>query len=110
MASVSVRDKVELEPRASSEEIDYLLGYLNHYLELPVGPKDVLSCFAGLRPLVGTAGRGKTSRISRDYYLATAFSGLITLAGGKWTTYRAMGEATVDQAEQVGQLKNQPCR
>jgi glycerol-3-phosphate dehydrogenase len=106
----SARDKMELEPRASSEDIDYLLGYLNHYLEKPVGRKDVLSCFAGLRPLMGTAGGGKTSRISRDYQLATADSGLITLAGGKWTTYRAMGEATVNQAEAVGHLKNQPSR
>ena len=106
----SARDKMELEPRASSEEIDYLLGYLNHYLEKPVGLEDVLSCFAGLRPLVGTAGGGKPSRISRDYQLATADSGLITLAGGKWTTYRAMGEATVNQAEAVGHLKNQPSR
>jgi glycerol-3-phosphate dehydrogenase len=106
----SARDKPELEPRASREEIDYLLEYLDQYLEQPVGREDVLSCFAGLRPLVGTAGGGKTSRLSRDYHLATATSRLITLAGGKWTTYRAMGEATVNQVEVVGHLKNQPTR
>ena len=106
----TARDKPELEPRASREEIDYLLEYLDHYLEQPVGREDVLSCFAGLRPLVGTAGDRKTSRISRDYHLATAASGLITLAGGKWTTYRAMGEATVDKAEAVGHLKNRSSR
>ena len=106
----TARDKPELEPRASREEIDYLLEYLDHYLEQPVGREDVLSCFAGLRPLVGTADGGKTSRISRDYHLAIAASGLITLAGGKWTTYRAMGETAVDQAERVGHLKNQPSR
>jgi glycerol-3-phosphate dehydrogenase len=106
----SARDKVELEPRASSEEINYLLGYLNHYLEQPVGPGDVLSCFAGLRPLVGTSDDGKTSRISRDYHLATTTSGLITLAGGKWTTYRAMGEAAVDKAAAVGHLKYRSSR
>ena len=95
----------ELEPRPTSTEIEYLLGYLNRYLTQPVEKKDILSTFAGLRPLIGDAGDGHTSRISRDYHLQTSSTGLITLAGGKWTAYRAMGEAAINEAEKVGDLE-----
>ena len=105
----TARDQPELEPRASSGEIGYLLGYLNRYLDQPVGREDILSTFAGLRPLVAGSESSKiTSRLSRDYHLQTSRSGLVTLAGGKWTTYRAMGEAAIDEAERVGDIDPQP--
>ena len=101
----SVRDQPQLEPLPAAYEIEYLLEYLNRYLAQSVEPKDILSTFAGLRPLIGGPGSGHTSRISRDYHLRTSKTGLITLAGGKWTTYRAMGEAAIDEAERVGNLE-----
>ena len=99
-------DSPEPEPRSTSTEIEYLLGYLNRYLTQPVEKKDILSTFAGLRPLIGGRGDEHTSRISRDYHLQTSSTGLITLAGGKWSTYRAMGEAAINQAEKVGDLES----
>ena len=101
----TARVQPELEPRPAAYEIEYLLEYLNRYLAQSVEPKDILSTFAGLRPLVGGYSSGHTSRISRDYHLQTSNTALITLAGGKWTTYRAMGEAAIDEAEGVGNLE-----
>jgi glycerol-3-phosphate dehydrogenase len=65
---------------------------------------DVLSVFAGLRPLVRPAEARSTAAISRDHHLSISEAGLITITGGKWTTYRKMGEDTVDQAATVAGL------
>jgi glycerol-3-phosphate dehydrogenase len=92
------------EPQCTAADIEYLLGALNAWLTKPVGRQEVLGAWAGLRPLVGgsTPGeespRGKTADLSRRHNVRVAPSGLVTIVGGKLTTYRAMAEDTVDEA------------
>ncbi len=94
-------NEVSLEPRALDEEIDFLLTHCDRYLTGTPKAEDVLSVFAGLRPLV-SAGKGKnTAAISRDHTLIIDPSGLVTITGGKWTTYRKMAEDTIDEAAVV---------
>ncbi len=94
-----------LEPRPLPEEIEFLLHHAARYLTGAPGPEDVLSCFAGLRPLVrGNRAAAKTAALSRDHTLLVSPAGLVTLAGGKWTTYRRMGEDTIDHAAMVADL------
>lgn len=89
-----------VEPRALDEERDFLLAHISQYLA-PVAAADVLSIYAGLRPLVKTGGGGgSTAALSRDHTIVRSASGLLTITGGKWTTYRKMGQAVIDQAEQ----------
>ena len=98
-----------LEPRPLPEEIEFLLHHAARYLTEDPGPADVLSCFAGLRPLVrGNRAAAKTATLSRDHTLLVSPSGLVTLAGGKWTTYRRMGEDTIDHAAMVADLDERP--
>jgi glycerol-3-phosphate dehydrogenase len=102
--------KVSLEPKPLKEEIAFLLKYAARYLTKDPTAEDVLSVFAGLRPLV-KAGKGKkTAALSRDHTILIAPSGLITIAGGKWTTYRKMAEDVIDKAQVVGGLPKNPCR
>jgi glycerol-3-phosphate dehydrogenase len=99
-----------LEPRPLPEEVDFLLTHIARYLTQDPRPADVLSCFAGLRPLVrGGRAAEKTAALSRDHTLLVSPSGLITITGGKWTTYRRMGEDAVDQAILVAGLDERPC-
>jgi glycerol-3-phosphate dehydrogenase len=98
-----------LEPRPMKEELDFLLGHAARYLSKDPQPSDVLSVFAGLRPLV-RAGEGRaTKALSRDHTIHITPSGLITIAGGKWTTYRKMAEDAIDQAASLGGLEMRPC-
>lgn len=97
-------DEPSLEPYPSSEEIDYLLEYARKYLTGNPGRSDIRSTFAGIRPLVAADTEDHTADISRDHTLIAAPSGLVTITGGKWTTYRLMGEDTVDMAEKVCSL------
>ena len=98
-----------LEPRPFPEEIDFLLTHAVRYLTKDPTPADVLSVFAGLRPLVSTGDTEDTAEISRDHTLHIARSGLVTITGGKWTTYRKMAEDTIDQAAVVAHLDERPC-
>lgn len=97
-------EKASLEPRAKDEEIDFLLTHAARYLTKDPEAKDVLSVFAGIRPLVSRSGSNDTSSISRDHTLLIDPSGLVTITGGKWTTYRKMAEDTVDEAAVVAGL------
>ena len=98
-----------LEPRPLPEEIDFLLTHAARYLTQDPRPADVLSCFAGLRPLVRGRTAEKTAALSRDHTLLVSPSGLITITGGKWTTYRRMGEDAIDKAALVAGLDERPC-
>lgn len=98
-----------LEPRPLPEEIAFLLGHTARYLSLDPTPDDVLSTYVGLRPLVKRGAGGSTAALSREHTLITAPSGLITITGGKWTTYRHMAEDTVNAARKVGALTAAPC-
>jgi glycerol-3-phosphate dehydrogenase len=98
-----------LEPRPFPEEIDFLLTHAVRYLTKDPTPADVLSVFAGLRPLVSAGDTEDTAELSRDHTLHIARSGLVTITGGKWTTYRKMAEDTIDQAAVVAHLDERPC-
>lgn len=97
-------DEPSLEPRAKDEEINFLLTHAARYLTNDPEPDDVLSVFAGIRPLVSRDGSGDTASISRDHTLLIDPSGLVTITGGKWTTYRKMAEDTIDEAAVVAGL------
>jgi glycerol-3-phosphate dehydrogenase len=103
-------DKLVLEPRPLKQELDFLFTHAAKYLDKDPRPSDVLSAFAGLRPLVKTTGKGSTAALSRDHHISVSQSGLVTIAGGKWTTFRKMGEDTVDHAEVVAGVQHRPCR
>ncbi|MBN1293270.1 MAG: glycerol-3-phosphate dehydrogenase/oxidase [Candidatus Latescibacteria bacterium] len=102
-----VRD-ISLEPRALDEEIEFLLSNAARYLIKDPQRSDVLSIYAGLRPLVGSGDEANTASISRDHVLHISRSGLITITGGKWTTYRKMAQDTIDHASVVAQLDAVP--
>jgi glycerol-3-phosphate dehydrogenase len=97
----------ETEPRASDEEIAYILFTLSGYLTRPLSDSDVLSAWAGLRPLVRKSGT-QTARLSREHIIEVSRSGLVTIAGGKWTTYRRMAQDAVDAAAQRAGLPRVP--
>jgi glycerol-3-phosphate dehydrogenase len=69
----------------------------------------VLSVFAGLRPLAATKNKNSTKELSRGHKLMVSDSGLITLTGGKWTTYRRMAEDAIDRVIKIGKLPASPC-
>jgi len=104
--------RTEPEPRASRDELAFLLAHAARYLAADPTPADVLSVFAGLRPLL-SADQGGTARgtasLSREHAVVVAGSGLVTVTGGKWTTYRRMAEDAVDRAARVGGLPERPC-
>ncbi len=102
-------DDAVLEPRALEEEIDFLLSHARRYMERDPKRSDVRSVFAGLRPLVSADEDGDTSEISREHAIRVSESGLLTIAGGKWTTYRKMAEDTVDVALTLGDMETRPC-
>jgi len=99
---------VSLEPRPLQEEIDFILTQSARYLVRPPTRADVLSAFAGLRPLVRSDDGGDTSSLSREHAILISGSGLVTITGGKWTIYRKMGEDTIDQAAAVAGLEERP--
>jgi glycerol-3-phosphate dehydrogenase len=95
----------QLEPKALEEEVGFILESAAAYLTRIPTRKDVLSVFAGLRPLAAPQNdKQKTKEISRSHKLIVSDSGLITITGGKWTTYRRMAEDTVNQAIRTGEL------
>jgi glycerol-3-phosphate dehydrogenase len=98
-----------LEPRALPEEIDFLLAHAARYLSRDPTPHDVLSIYAGLRPLVKAREGTLTSALARDHTLLVSPAGLVTITGGKWTTYRRMAADTVSHAAEVAGLPARPC-
>ncbi len=106
---VSGKDPAALaEPVALDEEIDFILDQISRYLEHRPTRKDIRSVFAGLRPLVKASSK-KTAELSRDHLINISASGLITVTGGKWTTYRRMAEDVVNSAIRNGKLPDRPC-
>ncbi|KAJ7460903.1 FAD dependent oxidoreductase-domain-containing protein [Mycena galericulata] len=95
--------EVEREPRAQEEEIRWVLEEVRRYLspDIKVRRGDVLSAWSGLRPLVRNPDAASTEGLVRNHMIHVSESGLLTIAGGKWTTYRAMAEETVDKAVKV---------
>jgi glycerol-3-phosphate dehydrogenase len=102
-------DHATLEPIPFDHEIDFILDTASQYLSRRPQRSDILSVFAGIRPLVKSAEGTSTASLSRDHSISISNSGLLTIAGGKWTTYRKMAEDCVDQAATLGKLDERPC-
>ena len=98
-----------LEPSALDVEIDFILETAGEYLEKRPGRADILAVFTGIRPLVKTGGAAKTAALPRDHTIHVARSGLVTITGGKWTTYRKMAEDAVDRAAGLAGLDKRRC-
>ena len=96
-----------LEPHALLKEREFLIDHIRRFLGATLEPTDVLSMWSGLRPLVREGG-GSSSKLSRDHKVLISKSGLITVTGGKWTTYRRMGEDAIDKAASQGGLAASP--
>lgn len=104
------RTDLPLEPRPLAGEIDFILETAGRYLARPPRREDVRSAFAGLRPLIGSREGGTTAALSREHLIQVSRQGLVSVAGGKWTTYRRMGEQIVDAAISIDGLPPRPCR
>lgn len=101
----------DLEPKPLQAEVDYLLEHFQDYFSKPLRPEDVKSSFAGLRPLVKPKQEaGATSKISREHRVVVSQAGLISILGGKWTTFRKMAQDVVESAMEVGDLAKSPSR
>jgi glycerol-3-phosphate dehydrogenase len=98
-----------LEPQALDSEVAFILETAALYLHKAPTRGDVLSVFAGIRPLVRIGDSRITAALSRDHTIHIDRSGLLTTTGGKWTTYRHMAEETVDQAAEFARLSEKPC-
>ena len=99
----------QLEPKPQDEEVEFLLTHIARYLTKDPTKQDIKSIFVGLRPLVKEGTEDDTAAISREHVINISRSGLISIAGGKWTTYRKMAEETLDQAILLGNLTDKPC-
>ncbi|MBW1869942.1 MAG: glycerol-3-phosphate dehydrogenase/oxidase [Deltaproteobacteria bacterium] len=99
-----------LEPKPFSHEVEFLLSHAAKYLSKNPIKDDILSVFAGIRPLIRSDTSHETSSLSRDHHITISASGLVTIAGGKWTTYRKMGEDVVGKAIAVAGLDERPSR
>ena len=102
-------DSAILEPEVLDAEIDFILKTAGKYLTLMPTRDDIQSMFAGIRPLVGRGDVKNTASVSRGHEMFVDGSGLITITGGKWTTYRRMAEDAVNKAATVGRLKSAKC-
>jgi glycerol-3-phosphate dehydrogenase len=101
---------VSLDPIPKEEEIEFILGTAGQYLVKAPRRADVLSMFAGIRPLVGGGSYfNNTASLSRDHTIHIDRSGLLTITGGKWTTYRFMAEDCVNHASTLAKLEERPC-
>jgi glycerol-3-phosphate dehydrogenase len=101
---------ISLEPRPLEQEVEFILRTANRYLVKKPSSSDIRSMFAGLRPLVKKDASSSTKALSRDHVIRISSSGLITITGGKWTTYRKMGEDVIDQAQAVASLLESPSK
>ena len=95
----------EYEPRPLEAELNFLVEHAGRYLTKDPTRDDVLSVYAGLRPLVKHGEDGNTAALSRDHTILLSRTGLVTIVGGKWTTYRKMGEEVIDKAAKVAGLE-----
>jgi glycerol-3-phosphate dehydrogenase len=100
--------KAEYEPKPLEAELGFLMEHASRYLTRDPKPEDVLAVYAGLRPLVKHGDDGNTAALSRDHTILLSRKGLVTIVGGKWTTYRKMGEEVIDKAAPIAGLELKP--
>lgn len=103
------RSDIPVEPRPLPGEVDFILRTARSCLSRAPERSDVLSVFAGLRPLIAAAPGEPTGRLSREHVIRVSKSGLLTIGGGKWTTYRRMAEEVIDRAAKLAGLDSRPC-
>jgi glycerol-3-phosphate dehydrogenase len=99
----------ELEPHALEAEIEFILETASGYLAAKPTRGDILSVFAGIRPLVKAGASTNTSSLSRGHHIFVDASGLVTITGGKWTIYRRMAEDAVNKAAEIAALDPRDC-
>jgi glycerol-3-phosphate dehydrogenase len=102
-------DNAPFEPSPKSEEVEFILKTASEYLQKPPTRSDVLAIYTGIRPLVKAGNSGNTAALSRDHTIHVDKSGLLSITGGKWTTYRHMAEDCVDHAATLADLPDRPC-
>jgi glycerol-3-phosphate dehydrogenase len=103
-------DKISLEPVALDEEISFILRTAEKYLVTPPKRENILCIYAGLRPLAANPDNpASTKEVSRRHKITLSPSGLLTIIGGKWTTYRRMAEETIDRAIKTGLMDKAKC-
>jgi glycerol-3-phosphate dehydrogenase len=102
-------ENAELEPKPRAEEIEFILKTCQNYLVKSPTRSDIRSIFVGIRPLVRTSGTKNTAKLSRDHTIEIDSSGLLTLTGGKWTTYRNMAEDAITKAIDLAGLPAKEC-
>ena len=101
--------EVRLEPRPQNGEIEFILETASDYLARRPARRDILSVFTGIRPLVNTARASSTAALSREHTISISKSGLLTIAGGKWTTYRKMAKDCLEHAMVLARLEERLC-
>lgn len=99
-----------IEPKPLEEEINFILKHINRYCTTTILRSDVKSVFVGLRPLVKIKGSQRTALLSRDHTLLVSPTGLVTITGGKWTTYRKMAEDAVENAVFISKQERRECK
>jgi glycerol-3-phosphate dehydrogenase len=97
------------EPKALEEEITFVMEHIEAYMGLQLKPEDILSIYVGMRPLVKKSGTDNTAALSRDHTIMFSPSNLVTITGGKWTTYRKMAEDVINKTVQLIQLPVKTC-
>lgn len=102
-------NEIQIEPKPLKEEIDFVIRHVNRYLNTDIKYSDIRTVFAGLRPLIKMKGKRSTSFLPRDHTTIVSNSGLVTVTGGKWTTYRTMGKSAIDNAIFTAKLPKKPC-
>lgn len=102
-------DFIDVEPKPMEEEIEFVLHHANKYFKQNISRSDVSSMFAGLRPLIKNKGAKSTALLNRDHTIIVSSSNLVTVTGGKWTTYRKMAQDAVDNAAFVAKLSKEKC-
>lgn len=100
---------VQSDPHPTSPEIDFILKEYQNYFEGPLEKKNIFSAWSGLRPLVQEDPHAKTASLSRDHSFEETPSGLLSIFGGKWTTYRVMAQDTVDRLQEKFEMTLKPC-
>ena len=101
--------EISLEPRPQAHEVDFILQTASRYLARHPSRADILSVFTGIRPLVKSKHAVGTAALSRDHTIQISNSGLLTITGGKWTTYRKMAEDAVNRAMELASLPESGC-
>ena len=102
-------EEISFEPKPLEEEIEFIIKHINRYCTTLITRADINSVYVGLRPLVKQKTKVSSALISREHHLSVSSSGLITITGGKWTTYRKMAADAVDNAAFIGKFNKVKC-